>query len=311
VAGTNQPEDARGSEEPRLLTGCVTFQVRVDARLDRVKPRVQATPPAHRCGRSVRRSDRRDHRSESPDRTGSRATWRRASRSRSRSRRPSRRERSTRVRHVGVPISHRVGYRGRYRAVLADAPGALLAQLAVVDGNTLSVVDASTGQTTELTSTEWTPVSPEGTRLVFGERGGSIYSVDARGRASVRCSCVCRATSTRSTRSSGHRTCSRLAILNDLGAGDWRLFVLNADGSDVRVLVEDAPVSGFDWSPDGTRIAFTESYDAELQVGSRPPTARRRPSWCPSRMGWTRVATRSGRPTGRRSGSGPSTTRRW
>jgi Tol biopolymer transport system component len=180
----------------------------------------------------------------------------------------------------------------------------------VVDGNTLSVVDASTGQTTELTSTEWTPVSPEGTRLVFGERGGSIYSVDARtGERSLLVRLQGNLDSVDEIEWSPDG--SRVAILNDLGAGDWRLFVLNADGSDVRVLVEDAPVSGFDWSPDGTRIAFTESYDAELQVGSRPPTARRRPSWCPSRMGWTRVATRSGRPTGRRSGSGPSTTRRW
>jgi Tol biopolymer transport system component len=55
-----------------------------------------------------------------------------------------------------------------------------------------------------------------------------------------------------------------------LGAGDWRLFVLNADGSDVRVLAEDAQISGFDWSPDGTRIAFTESHDAELRVWVAP-----------------------------------------
>jgi Tol biopolymer transport system component len=144
------------------------------------------------------------------------------------------------------------------------------ARLAVVVGNTLSVVDASTGQTTELTSTEWTPVwSPDGTRLVFGERGGSIYSVDvATGERSLLVRLPGNLDSVDEIEWSPDG--SRLAIRVDHGAGDLQLFLLNADGSDVRVVVEDAPVSGVDWSPDGTRIAFTESYDAQVRVWVAP-----------------------------------------
>ena len=147
------------------------------------------------------------------------------------------------------------------------------ARLAVVDGNTLSVVDASTGQATELTSTEWTPVwSPDGTRLVFGERGGTIYSVDVRtGERSLLVRLPGEFLDS-VDRIEWSPDGSRLAILNDLPSaiGDWRLFVLDADGSDVRVLVEDAPISGFDWSPDGARIAFAESHDPELQIWVAP-----------------------------------------
>jgi len=140
-------------------------------------------------------------------------------------------------------------------------------RLALFGGETLSVFDASTGQMTELATTEWTPVwSPDGTKLVFGERGGSIFSIDVRtGERSLL------------VRLPGENLDSvdeiewspdgtRLAILNDLVPGLGRLYVLNADGSGIRVLAEDVLVSGIDWSPDGTRIAFTESHGLVNEV---------------------------------------------
>jgi WD40 repeat protein len=62
----------------------------------------------------------------------------------------------------------------------------------------------------------------------------------------------------------------RLAIYNDLEPGSGRLFVLNPDGSDITVLAEDVLVFGFDWSPDGSRIAFTEDQGAELPLFVAP-----------------------------------------
>ncbi len=57
---------------------------------------------------------------------------------------------------------------------------------------------------------------------------------------------------------------SHLVISNDLEPGSWRRFVLNPDGAGIRLLAE--AVFGFDWAPDGSRIAFTEDHGAELRV---------------------------------------------
>ena len=145
------------------------------------------------------------------------------------------------------------------------------ARLAVVDEGWVSIVDAATGELTRLVATEWTPMwSPDGTGLVYGERGGAIYSVDVR---------------------TGERSLlvqlpgvdldsvdliewspdgARLAIYNDTVPGDGRLFVLDADGSDVRVLAEHTFVFGLDWAPDGTRLAVTDSSDSMLRIWVTP-----------------------------------------
>ena len=139
-------------------------------------------------------------------------------------------------------------------------------QLAMVRDSRLSVVDASTGRQTDLGDVvggapAW---SPDGTRILYGARGGSLYSVDVgSGDHSLL------------VRLPGENLDSMdeiewspdgayLAIVNDLEPGGGRLYVMNADGSRVRVLLDNFESGGFlarnrfAWSPDGTRLAYAD-----------------------------------------------------
>jgi Tol biopolymer transport system component len=159
------------------------------------------------------------------------------------------------------------------------------ARLAIVGDRDVSIYDAATGQTVEIGEVEGPPTwSPDGTRFVFGEQGGSIYSVDVRTgerRLLVR---LPGDNLDSVDRIEWSPDGSRLAIVNDLEPGLFRLFMLNADGSDIRVVAEDVNVSGLAWSPDGTRIAFAESSDPELRIwvahadGSAPALIGVRPN---------------------------------
>jgi Tol biopolymer transport system component len=129
--------------------------------------------------------------------------------------------------------------------------------------STLSAIDPVTGETTDLgrivgdvtSAPAW---SPDGTRIVFGVRRGALYSVDVRsGERSLL------------VRLPGEDLDSideilwspdgaHIAVMIRLGPGGWRLYVMNADGSNVRVLVDDFETAGVAWSPDGTRLAYAD-----------------------------------------------------
>jgi Tol biopolymer transport system component len=147
-------------------------------------------------------------------------------------------------------------------------------QLAMVRDSRLTVVDASTGRQTDLGSVVGdvtsAPVwSPDGTRILYGARGGSLYSVDVgSGDRSLL------------VRLPGEDLDSMdqiawssdgayLVIQNDLEPGGGRLYVMNADGSDVRVLVDHFAPAGLAWSPDGTRLTyatFSGRDERELRI---------------------------------------------
>ena len=150
------------------------------------------------------------------------------------------------------------------------------AELATISRSTLSTVDLVTGETTDLGSivadilgdNAWSRTwawSPDGTRIAFGAARGALYTVDVR---------------------SGERSLlvrlpsedlpsidevlwspdgAHIAVVNELDGGG-RLYVMDADGSNVRVLVDDFDPEGVAWSPDGARLAFADGSEPDRKV---------------------------------------------
>jgi Tol biopolymer transport system component len=56
---------------------------------------------------------------------------------------------------------------------------------------------------------------------------------------------------------------AHIAVVNELD-GRPRLYVMDADGSNVRVLDDDYDGLGVAWSPDGTRLAFADGSAAQM-----------------------------------------------
>jgi Tol biopolymer transport system component len=150
------------------------------------------------------------------------------------------------------------------------------AQLAMILNSKLTVVDASTGRKIDLgdvvgdvtSAPVW---SPDGTRILFGARGGSLYSVDVQsGERSML------------VRLPGENLDSmdeiewspdgaQIAVMNDLEPGGGRLYVMNADGSGVRVLLDDYEPGRLAWSPDGESIAYVTYGDGAEGVWTISP----------------------------------------
>ena len=57
-----------------------------------------------------------------------------------------------------------------------------------------------------------------------------------------------------------------LIAFNSDRDGDWEIFVMNADGTDVRQLTNNDDDGSPAWSPDGERIAFISTRDGDYEI---------------------------------------------
>ena len=204
-----------------------------------------------------------------------------------------------------------------------------------IDGDSLVLIEPATGDRTDLgktaglvTALSW---SPDGTRITYGARGGggSVYSVGVGGgKHSLLASSLGNVGGGLvfgwdiRWSPDGSHIAVQTSVHRKTPPYPDRLFLMNADGSDLHQLAEDVDVQGtywspgLSWSPDGTRMAYAtfsggrEDRQIHIWTGSadgsapsllfesaappsRPeaaqsghPTAHRSPSNPPRPMGW-------------------------
>lgn len=136
------------------------------------------------------------------------------------------------------------------------------ARIALVLNSRLTVLDAASGDMTDLgrvvgdvtSAPVW---SPDGTRILFGARGGSLSSVDVRSGERSLLASLPGWNLDSMDRIAWSPDGAHIAVVNDLVPGGGRLYLMNADGSQVRTVVDDYLPGEVAWSPDGTWLAYT------------------------------------------------------
>ncbi|MEX1263166.1 MAG: hypothetical protein WEE66_04390 [Actinomycetota bacterium] len=160
------------------------------------------------------------------------------------------------------------------------------AKLATIGDARLRTVEVATGETTGLgrviadllqpSGPTWA-WSPDGTRLAFaapeGAPEGSLDTVDVR---SGERSLLARLPNEDWDLTEGvlwSPDGAHIAVLIRKASNEaGRLYVMDADGSNIRVVADDYDPLGVAWSPDGTRLAFGEGSEADGDVRIRVAT---------------------------------------
>lgn len=118
-------------------------------------------------------------------------------------------------------------------------------------------------------------VSADGTRIaysshVWNEDGRDIWVMNADGTNRVRLTHTVDATSrTSSTSPAWSPDSKRIAFVTSIGMWDRQIFVMNADGSEVKQITDedDAYSLAPEWSPDGNRILFAHYSNWPENIG--------------------------------------------
>jgi len=154
------------------------------------------------------------------------------------------------------------------------------ANLATIADSTLQTIDLATGETTDLgkivadlldpnINPRWA-WSPDGTRLAFGTLGGAIDTVDVRsGERSLLVRLPGEGVDL-IEQISWSPDGARIAVRTYQESSETgRLYLMDADASNVRVLADDYDPLGIAWSSDGTRLAFADGSRPEWQIRIR------------------------------------------
>ena len=154
------------------------------------------------------------------------------------------------------------------------------AELATIGRSRLSTTDLATGERTDLgkivadvlqpSGPTWA-WSPDGTRLVFaapeGAPAGSLDTVDVRSGERSLLARLPGEDWSLTERVLWSPDGAHIAVLIRKASNEaGRLYVMDADGSNIRVVADDFDPLGVAWSPDGTRIAFGAGSEADGNV---------------------------------------------
>jgi Tol biopolymer transport system component len=153
------------------------------------------------------------------------------------------------------------------------------AELALIEQHSgLRTIDVATDETTDLGTVvddllqpgalpwpwAW---SPDRTRLVFASQPSSapkLYTVDARsGERSLLARLPGAESWVEKVRWSPDGAHIAVQTRDDPGG---RLYLMNADGSDIQLVADHSNSLGLAWSPDGTRLAFGSAGESEVRI---------------------------------------------
>ena len=164
-----------------------------------------------------------------------------------------------------------------FRATEAPEEPARIAFTSFRDGNfEIYVMDANGANQTRLTSGDsddiWPDWSPQGDKIVFSSQEGTgdadIYVMNADGSNQKRLTVGTAYDESPAWSNKGDKIAfdSGTSSTGDLDIGDWDIYVINADGSNLTALTNTGSNITPAWSPDDTKIAFASSGDGNSDV---------------------------------------------